>query len=72
MPDRRTLPLPIIARPGRMRSAWHNIRPVPCPFCGQRIGPDHRCPHVVDFLLPGENGGEYGVVVEEISAAGRC
>lgn len=64
MPDRRTLPLPTREHTRRLRSAFDVILTVPCPFCGRKVGAELRCEHVVDFLLPAENGGQYGVVVE--------
>lgn len=49
-----TLPLP--------RNRRH-IEAVGCPHCGRAIGLDHRCPHLVELLTPGENGGQWAVVV---------
>lgn len=54
-----TLPLPP-ARTHHLPSAT-----VPCPYCHAEIGVDLRCEHVDELLTPGENGGQWALVVRE-------
>ena len=59
-----TIPLPLHTRRGRCGEITIHGE-AHCPYCGKRIGLEHRCPHLDDLLTPTENGGVWAVVVRE-------
>ena len=60
-----TLPLPSHQHRAKGGGTVMVCGVVHCPYCGKRIGLDYRCPHLDELLTPGENAGQWAVVVRE-------